>query len=151
MILGLILGMGIILSSQGLIIFSCLPKMDTHFDILSNQPQPNQHVFWFFSSNILSAGRKRRVRHTQGEKSVLKLRRLEPTAGHTSGTEGRQSETTPSSLRNARQSEKMQPVQGCWAFPIVSHSTNAINRMPAAFIEGITSNSLCLWLLDTDN
>lgn len=141
MILGIILGMGIILSSQGLIIFFCLTKMDTHFGILSNQPQPSQHVLAL--TFFLLEGR--RVGYdTHREKSVLKLRRLEPTAGHTSGTEGRQSEPTPRSLRNARRPEKMQPVQGCWAFPIISHSTNAINRMPTTVIAGITSNSLCL-------
>lgn len=140
MILGIILGMGIILISQGLIIFFCLTKMDTHFGMLSNQPQLSQHVLaltFFLLEGSVGYG-------THREKSVLKLRRLKPTAGHTSGTEGRQSETTPSSLRNARRSEKMQPVQGCWAFPIISHSTNAINRMPTAVIAGITSNSLCL-------
>lgn len=59
--------------------------MDTHFGILSNQSQPNQHILalmFFLLEGSVGYG-------TQVEKSVLKLRRLEPTAGHTSGTEGR--------------------------------------------------------------
>lgn len=59
--------------------------MDTHFGILSNQPQPNQHVLariFFLHEGSVGYG-------TPWEKSVLKLRGLEPTAGHASGTEGR--------------------------------------------------------------